>query len=695
MAMTYKKIITAIVLLYGFALIAQQNPSVQVIARPQKDKILLRWAVDDPFAWNKANKLGFWLERKVVIRNGNSIDEDFIKLNETPIQPKPLAEWETLAKKDRNAAVVAQALYGKSFNVTSNADDSALGRITATNSALEQRFTFALLAAEQSFEASLLAGWAYIDTSAKPNERYLYKITVAIPPEETLIIADNTVFVGLDMYKKLPKPIGLVAAFDEGVANISWDFGLLQNLYTSYDIERSLDGNEFKKINKQPIFNAQKSKNGAPPILYYSDTIPNNVKFYYRVKGRTAFNEIGPTSKAVSGKAQKSVKGTPHIIFKQIPDPNTAILKWKFPEESNSLITHFELRRGNKDQGPFNTVKTDIPVTSRKVIHKGLKKINYFVIVAKGKNGAESASFPSIVQPIDSIPPKPPIGMSGKIDTTGIVSLKWLPNTEEDLLGYRVYSTHNPKGEFTQITPKVLKNTYYTDTIDVKNLNKKVYYKFVAEDDRHNISQLSKMLVLDKPDLIPPSPPVIKDYKVTENKVELQWIPSSSKDVVAHIVYRKKMNNTDTKWENKAEITNIKETQFVDTSIEEGTIYSYTLIAKDSIGNESKPIPAVTLTTPIKKVNTKNIKLIAEANRETKLIQLSWRVKNLEENRIVSYRLYRGDETSPLQLYKTFNNDIKSFTDSNIQIGSNYTYGIQVVVKGSLPTHIKKVSVEY
>lgn len=682
-------------MLYGFCSEAQKNPSVQVIARPQPNKILLKWAVDDAYAWSKANKYGFWLERKTITRNGDIVNEEFNKLHQIPIVPEALAGWEVLAKKDRNAAVIAQALFGKTFNVTNNANNSMMGRVMAVNQEIEQRFTFALLAAEQSFDATLLAGWGYIDTNVKPNERYLYKVSVAIPQEEALVIADNTVFVGVDMYKKLPEPIGLVISFDENIANITWDFGLLQSLYTSYDVERSKDGNSYTKLNNQPIFNAQKNKNGTSAILFYSDSIPNNTKFYYRVKGRTSFNEIGPASKAVFGKAQKSVKGVPHITLKEIIDPNTVSLQWKFPKESNSLITSFELRRSNKNRGVYKTVKTGIPATARKVMYKGLKRINYFTIVAKGKNGAESASFPTIVQPVDSIPPKPPVGMEGKVDTTGVVTLKWLPNTEEDLLGYRVYSSHNPKAEFTQITKRVLKQTSFTDTIKAKNLNKKVYYKFVAEDQRHNISKFSKMLTLDKPDRIPPSPPVIKSYKVQDDSVFLEWIPSSSKDVMGHIIYRKNTENTGQDWQNIAEIIEVNKTSFTDTNIAQGTSYKYTLIAKDSVGNESKPVPPIIVTTNTRGIKDKDIKFFAQVNRETQQIDLSWRVKKSNKSRIVSCRLYRGDETTPLQLYKTLNNTITSYTDESIEIGSNYTYGIQLVIKGSVPSVIKKIKVEY
>lgn len=40
----------------------------------------------------------------------------------------------------------------------------------------EQRFAYALMAADLDFEVAKLAGWAYVDKDVKPSERYLYTI---------------------------------------------------------------------------------------------------------------------------------------------------------------------------------------------------------------------------------------------------------------------------------------------------------------------------------------------------------------------------------------------------------------------------------------------------------------------------------------------------------------------------------------
>lgn len=50
-----------------------KQPTVMVNARAQKDKILIRWAINSPAEWQKANKKGFVIKRTTVLRDGKVI----------------------------------------------------------------------------------------------------------------------------------------------------------------------------------------------------------------------------------------------------------------------------------------------------------------------------------------------------------------------------------------------------------------------------------------------------------------------------------------------------------------------------------------------------------------------------------------------------------------------------------------------
>tara|TARA_R110002051_G_scaffold320294_1_gene405484 strand:- start:1024 stop:3135 length:2112 start_codon:yes stop_codon:yes gene_type:complete len=685
------KYLVVILLLMLNTLRAQEVPAVQVIARSLPEKVLLRWAVDEPNAWKKANEYGFLIERNTISRNGQAvIPIEKVLLVSDPLKPAPLQAWEALATQEQNAAILAQALYGDSFETS--VPGSAMGSIYAVNDELEQRFTFALLAAEQNFEAAKLAGWAFEDATVRPGERYLYSIAVAVPNEMTLTIEDGSVYAGADLYEELPKPIGLTPSFGDGYVTLDWNFDLLKGIYTSYVVERSIDAASFEQLNGVPIFSAQESSNTKEISLAYTDSIPNNTPYYYRIKGKNAFGETGPNSEMVSGKAEEKLVYAPRIYKKEIPTDNSVVLFWDFEPKGNDLISGFEIRRSTDNKGPFETVKSDIPATERKTTITGLKRVNYFTVVALGKSGIESESFPALVQPVDSTPPSPPIGLEGVMDTTGIIKLDWTKNREEDLGGYRIFRSNNPEVEFSEVTKSVLKSENYTDTLQVRNLNREVYYKITAEDQRYNRSESSEILTVKKPDLTPPSPPVLQNYQVTEYGIQINWIPSSSEDVVSHAIYRKSSEEKDALWEKLWESNKITDSTYLDSSVEKRGVYNYTMVSKDEVGLESTPTESLSVVWQGKSLDGEDLKFSGTVDRELRFINLSWRVKDQE---VLEYRLYRGIEEEGLKLYKTLEGTTKGFNDVDLEINTRYSYGLQGVLSGGIMTGIKKINLTY
>lgn len=682
------KNITLIIFLIAQLTWSQDTTSIQIIARSLPEKVMLRWAVDQPLEWKKANEYGFWVERATISKNGVAVVPiERQLLSAIPIKPRPLEEWEELANQDKNVTVLAQALYGRSFETTAPRSGT-LDQFTAMNDELEQRFTFGLLAAEQNFQGALLAGWAIEDTSVVAGENYIYKVSVALPEESTMIIKEKSIYASPDLYEELPAPIGLAGVFNDSSVLLSWNFNLLSSIYTSYLVERSEDNTNFVQQNRQPIFNASEEKEQV--ALYYTDSIPNDKTFFYRVVGKTAFGEIGPPTEAISGKALKTLEFVPRIYKKEIPTDNKAILYWEFKDEGNALISKFQLHQGSKADGAYEMVVDNIAITQRKINYDKLKRINYFKIIAVGKNGINSESYPAIVQPVDSIPPAAPVGLRGVMDTTGIVKLSWTKNLEDDLGGYRVFRSNNPKAEFSEVTNATFENEVYNDTVIAANLNKKIYYKLQAEDLRFNRSEFSKILIVDKPDVIAPSSPIINTYEVTTDGIQINWIPSSSDDVVAHHVYRKTNNATATTWE-KVHETKI-DTTFIDKEELIRNTYSYTVIAKDSVGLESAPANLVTVNWLGKNIEENDIKFTGTVNRELRFINLSWRVKNKD---VQEYRLYRSESEENLKLYKTFEGSTTSYNDVSLEINSSYSYGLQLILPGGTTSLIKKIKLKY
>lgn len=683
-------IIVLLSLLIFNKVVSQEIAKVQVIARSLENRILLRWAVDQPYEWQQANTYGFLVNRITITRNGEPvIPMERKTLTSEPLKARPLEEWETLATKNQNTAVVAQALYGEYFEV--DGPGSAKGKIMAINRELEQRFTFALVAVDQSFETAKLAGWALEDLSVKKGESYLYKISVALPENSGIIIKEGAADASPDYYQPLPKPIGLVAAFNDKSVLLNWDFGSLQHIYISYLVERSEDKNNFNQLNGQPLFKADNDKGKSTPSIYYTDSIVNNKKYYYRVRGISSFGETGPPSEIIEGVGSIALKFTPRIYKKELPDDNTAILFWEFPEEANEQINGFEIRRSNKPDGQYKTVLSDIPPNTRKATFKNLERINYLTVVAKAKNNTESISYAAIVQPVDSIPPSSPKGLVGVADTTGLITLSWIENLEDDLSGYRIFRSNNPSLEFSEVTSEDHKKNTFADTLKL-NLNKKVFYKIKAMDQRYNASGFSEVLEIEPPISIAPSPPVIQRYQVSNDSVEIVWIPSSSDDVVLHSIYRKNVDTLESSWELIGEIEPGRDQLFLDAEEKPRGTYGYTVIAKSNIGIESSPSELIQVNYSGSSNDRGITKFFGNPNRELRFISLTWKIKNME---VSEYLLYKGTAGENLKLFKTLDGKRTSYTDYELEVNSEYKYGLRAITLSGMQSEMQKTKVVY
>lgn len=152
-------------------------PHIRLKADSKKDHISLRWAVDEPLAWQKANKTGFQLKRYVLMRDGKLLEKPEEK-DLGVFLPAKEQEWMKIVEKNDNAAIVAQSLFGETFEVEMGEKQGKLEGVVNKSQEVDQRFAYALMAADLDFEVAKLAGWGYIDREVKANERYLYTVSI-------------------------------------------------------------------------------------------------------------------------------------------------------------------------------------------------------------------------------------------------------------------------------------------------------------------------------------------------------------------------------------------------------------------------------------------------------------------------------------------------------------------------------------
>jgi len=670
--------------------------AVKVLGRAQQDRILLRWAVTDPVSWQYANKYGYKVERFTILRDGKLLKVPVRKvLTETPLRPAAQQAWESAIDRNDYAAVAAQSIFGDSFEVSpakkSAKQDMNLMDIVNKSNEMEQRFSFALFAADHSYEAAVLSGLALTDSSVLKNEKYFYKIYTLVPAN--LVKIDTGAFyVGLADYADLPQPADLMAAFSNRQVKLQWPVNYLQNVYVSYVVERSEDhGKSYTPINDKPFLNTQNSREAAGNFMKL-DSIDNNKEYYYRVRGTTPFGEAGPPSDAVKGMGVDPLTCDLAIHQHQVDEKNkTILLRWTLDCKSDVKVQGYEVQRSSAADGVFKMLNnTLLPPVVHEFKDNSPLPTNYYKIIVKGNNGQQRSSFPVLIQLADSIPPGAPINLKIAIDTTGIVKLSWQSNTEPDLLGYRVFRSNFANDEYAQITVSALKANAFKDSINLKTLTKKIYYKVAAVDTRFNMSAYSIPVDIVKPDIVPPVPPVFRSVKSITQGVELTWIASSSEDVQYTVLLRRHKHSVE--W-NELVRVNKDSVTYTDKIPDARNEYQYKLIAVDDAGNESVSSKALwgkrldNGTRPV----IKDLK--AEIDRVQKQVKLKW---VYEQERIAKYSIYRASNNEPLTLYKSIPADSRGFIDTGLTMTTVYHYRVKAVFKdGAESSFSDELKVEY
>ena len=675
----------------SFSQIAEKKdkiPSVKLLHRSQKEKILLRWAVDEPLAWKKTNTSGYILEKYLIFKDGVRLTSPQ-KLWTKTFKAEPIEQWQQIVESNDYAAIIAQALYGQSFQV--DGTQGELATIVNLSKEIEQRFSFALFAADMNFEAACKAGWGYTDIEVKPNEKYAYKIKSAYPKEK-LDIKGTTVLASTKDAEPLPSPMDLHGIYGDKRVVITWEYQLFKKIYTSYNLERSEDGVTFKRLNSEPMVNLNDKPDAPAKRMIYVDSLAtNNKNFYYRVQGISPFGELGQYSDTISGQGKPILPFTPRIHdFKFTENDNEASIFWEFPKKGEKLIEKFQLLIADKDAGPYEIAIDDIAPSRRELKFSDLYPSSYLKIKAIGTTeGQEKTSFSTLIQPKDHTPPAIPTELIGEIDSLGIVKINWKLNTEKDFLGYRIFRGFTEKEEPSQLTETPFPENQFIDTVKVKNLNAKVYYQVVAVDKRYNHSKKSEVLVIEKPDVIPPTSPVFSDYRILNSSIVLYW-KNSTENEAKHVLYRKNKSN-DGDWE-EIFITMDGTNKFVDKSVAHNNSYQYKINAIDNnglISEDSSPLTIkATSLQPQKEIKSVNY----EINRQENYIALSWKT---DERNIIEYTIYKQVNEETPSTWRIVPSKVKQLKDEAIHPNQTYIYHFRGTLNNGKFTQVKKVEVKY
>ncbi len=519
-----EKILTIILFLFStVVLFAQIEPDslskpfeaeINLIGKSYGDSVVLRWAPTTPGAWSYLNKMGYVLERTTFSGETDFDPASYQKLNNLPVMPLPLEDWESVVNNGGDkalSAIAAQALYGESFN----AKGAKLFDIADEYS---NRYSFSLLAADLSPVTANALGLRFVDKTAQMDKHYIYRVYPSMAPTNYKI---DTAYLVIQNVASSPiqQPVISEAYGSEFQIRLSWDKIVHETLFSAYIIERSDNhGLTFEPLHEIPFINPESDNiNGKVNVFQFTDSVPRNYEpYHYRLVGITPFGEKSLPSEVVveMGRDRTPPPSPLNVNASQI-EPGSVQITWEMPNPPSDLDGFFIGRGDDLDKNFQPLHENMIPKDSLSYIDYNSDQMsgNYYVVAAVDTAGNGSISMVSYAAVLDSIPPSAPLGLVGKIDSTGLVTLQWTLGEEIDLAGYMIYFTNAADHVYSTVNQAPLADTIYTDTIQIKTLTKKIYYKIKAVDTRWNYSEYSEPLELSRPDIIPPTSPFFQTTK--------------------------------------------------------------------------------------------------------------------------------------------------------------------------------------
>lgn len=605
-----KNILILVLITSFFQALKAQDGNIIAFSEYKNDSIKLSWSIDNVKSFEDFKQYGVTIKRQIFEQNHQLLSYSQRLASETTIVSnlKPKSRTWMLNNLTHPKAPALMKLFYDTLDSEINLDNPKL--IDAVNKEKIDRMKhfMTVFVAGQDFSLASAAGLGFIDISnVLPNHAYRYILTITDSLGKNLVYP---LYINVETYQNVVYTLPEIKT-ERGINTLTlrWTPEETQQ-YTSYDIFRSLAGqNTFTKINEEPFVFMKMSGTDSKDIVY-TDSIPGGIYYDYKIKGRTPVGSVSPFSAIVTDKALiQPVFNFPLTNIDPVQGDSTILVKWKMPDSLNTYITHFNIYRSKDQDDNYEKINVSgISSTLREYLDYDAIPEGFYIVEAIASDSNFYRTIPVYAQLVDSIPPAPPVGLTAQYFGKSKVVVSWSANTEEDIYGYRVMIGDTRNGNYNQITSDAVTTIEYTTTTDPGDPRDSTYFKVFAVDKRGNYSELSEAFGLKKPNSVPPAKPSLTVVKPSKGGIKLTWKYSSSTDVVKHVVQRK-MEGTPT-WvdvvtisnEDKVLYTPTDSTDYcyIDSTLLEQRPYEYRVNAvNDQYTNASSDIMSVTPMAPV------------------------------------------------------------------------------------------------
>ncbi len=674
MADKMKKLTLIMICLCSIMLVKAQDVNKNILigkSRNYGDSIVLRWN------GNSAYNFLYCYDSKIIIERKIVGEPAFQKIGEQ--EATPLEKWGTNLDVSNQQVILAAGSL-QNLLKTRYKTYTSLAEKNEAHQTNQFLWNFIALAADLNINAADALNLRYVDKNVSKKNHYVYRIYAQ--NANNSMISDTLIFqAGTVIYK--PKSINQPQIIEkEKQVEIQFT-GDIQ--YSAYYVLKSFKkSNKFIPLNKAPILGVSKPGVTNPFISYTDSLLQNYMPEKYQVFAVDMFGDTSLHSKPVLGMGRDRTPPPMPSGLKVFENADkTLTLRWKAVSKTNGEkglaigIKHF-------DELPYEILNTElIPLSQSSYNVKiNAKYTDYYFILQLYDTAGNYSSAEHYYLLNDSSGPSKPTGLKAVVNKKGVVRLSWTLNEEKDLDGYLIYFSNSPNTEFSGIMNKPYFDTLFYDTLSLGLLNKYVYYKIVAVDRRFNKSEVSDIIRVIRPDTLAPVAPSITKYFISDTAIKLQWIRSSSIDVVEQHIER-----THSKSGKKVILAiNLRDTFYSDTKIIQNDEYTYSLRAFDESKNISPSSNVISVRT-YKNIFKPEVKVFAAIySSEDKAVKLQW---NYPAKNILRIQLYKGDSINTVTAMPAkVNPNSYFYLDPKVKDDRKYFYALKLYFRDGTQTRL-------
>lgn len=355
--------------------------------------------------------------------------------------------------------------------------------------------------------------------------------------------------------------------------------------------------------------------------------------------------------------------------IKSISDITSIAFEWKKVEDHNVIGYNFYRANMHKDGRRLKLIKTlDNRYTTHFVDTKLEPNTKYvYQISSNGKDGFESKTTKAYL--VKTAPRALPVSFVQAIsDLPNRIKLVWRPHEDPRIEYYEIEKFDAKANKWSLL--KRIKGRLNAEYIDNDLGNNRAYkYRITALTFEDIKTQASKV-VNAKTKPLPLGPQGIKVSINQARKIQLNWEPSPTNDVLRYAIYRSPFEGVG--YTKQTEVS--KDTLTYSDAIDsDGKGYFYKIYSIDKDGLQSSddvtPARGLTLPKPAKPIIT-----LAQIQGNKAI--LNW---SAGDRRAKSYNVYKTTKISFFEnKTETFTNiNALRFEDHNIVNGVQYKYSIQ------------------